>query len=88
MIEKGPGGFHFLCLIELFPDLTNFLKIDLEELAQQQNYMKLQSSVFYRGIVMSCGWAIPETAVSGVARLKGRWPMAVFYPFGHPTLYA
>jgi uncharacterized protein YyaL (SSP411 family) len=27
-------------------------------------------------------------AVSGVARQQGGWPLAVFYPFGHPTPYA
>jgi hypothetical protein len=26
-------------------------------------------------------------AVLGVAHLQGGWPEAVFYPFGHPTLY-
>jgi hypothetical protein len=26
-------------------------------------------------------------AVSGVARLQGEQPAAVFYPFGHPTPY-
>jgi hypothetical protein len=28
------------------------------------------------------------TAVSGVARLQGERPAAVFYPFGQPTPYA
>jgi ribosomal protein L25 (general stress protein Ctc) len=27
-------------------------------------------------------------AVSGVARSKGGWPAAVFYPFGQPMPYA
>jgi hypothetical protein len=27
-------------------------------------------------------------AVSEVARPQGKWPAAVFYPFGHPTPYA
>jgi hypothetical protein len=27
-------------------------------------------------------------AVSGVATLQGRWLAAVFFPLGHPTLYA
>jgi hypothetical protein len=35
-----------------------------------------------------CGQAIPVTAISGVARPQGGQPVAVFYPFGHPTLYA
>jgi hypothetical protein len=30
----------------------------------------------------------PSKAVSGVARLQGGQPTAVFYPFGHPTPYA
>jgi hypothetical protein len=34
MIKKGPGWSHSLHLIELFPDLTNLLKIDSAELAQ------------------------------------------------------
>jgi hypothetical protein len=38
IIGKGPGWLHSLCLIKLFPDLTNCLKIDSAELAQQQNY--------------------------------------------------
>jgi hypothetical protein len=37
---------------------------------------------------MPCGQAIPETAISGVARQQGRWPASVFYLFGHPTPYA
>jgi hypothetical protein len=35
--------------------------------------------------------AIPETAlhfVSGVSRPQGRWPAAIFHPFGHQTLCA
>jgi hypothetical protein len=36
---------------------------------------------------MPCGWATPETAISGVARPPGRQPLVVFYPFGHPTPY-
>jgi hypothetical protein len=51
MIGKGPGWSHSLRLIKFFSDLTNFLKINSADLAQQQNYMKLQSSVFYCGIV-------------------------------------
>jgi hypothetical protein len=39
MIGKGSGWLHSLRLIKFFPDLTNFLKIDSAELAQQQNYM-------------------------------------------------
>jgi hypothetical protein len=35
----------------------------------------------------SCGQAIPETAVSGVARSQSWQPMAVFYHLGHPTPY-
>jgi hypothetical protein len=27
-------------------------------------------------------------AISGVARTQGGHPVAVYYPFGHPTLYA
>jgi hypothetical protein len=38
MIRKGPSWSLFLCLIKLFPDLINFLKIDSAELAQQQKY--------------------------------------------------
>jgi hypothetical protein len=39
MIGNGPGWLHSLCLIELFPDFINFLKIYSVGLAQQQNYM-------------------------------------------------
>jgi hypothetical protein len=37
-----------------------------------------------------CGRATPEilTAISGMARPQSGRPEAVFYPFGHPTLYA
>jgi hypothetical protein len=37
---------------------------------------------------MPCMRATPETAVSGVARLQGGRPAAIFYPFGHPSPYA
>jgi hypothetical protein len=40
MIRKGPGWSYSLCLIEFFPDLTNFLKIDSADLAQN-NQIKL-----------------------------------------------
>jgi hypothetical protein len=36
---------------------------------------------------MPCGRATPEKAISGVARLLGGRPAAVFYPFGHPAPY-
>jgi hypothetical protein len=38
-----------------------------------------------------CGQATLETAllaISGVARSQGGRPVDVFYPFGHPALYA
>jgi hypothetical protein len=35
-----------------------------------------------------CGRATPETPVLGVTCLQGRWPATIFYPFGHPMLYA
>jgi hypothetical protein len=32
---------------------------------------------------MPCKWATPKTALRPYA---GRWPAAVFYPLGYPTL--
>jgi hypothetical protein len=39
---------------------------------------------------VSCGNAMPypSKSVSGIARLHGGQPVAVFYPFRHPTPYA
>jgi hypothetical protein len=49
MIEKGPGWSHSLHLIELFPDLTNFLKPILQN---WRKTMKLNRSLFNGVIVI------------------------------------
>jgi hypothetical protein len=36
MIGKGPSWLHSLCLIEVFPDLTNFLEFHSQGASQQQ----------------------------------------------------
>jgi hypothetical protein len=38
---------------------------------------------------MPCGWATFETVLQLFQRCppQGRWPAAVFYPFGQPTPY-
>jgi hypothetical protein len=41
MIGKGPGWWHSFCLIEPFSDLTNFLKINSAELAQNKKIVWL-----------------------------------------------
>jgi hypothetical protein len=43
-----------------------------------QPFYALQAGHSYNGF----------TAVSGVACLQGKRPVAVFYPFGHPSPYA